>query len=63
MHSLDTGESPVLTVRIPPDLHAAIKAAAGPGRGAKARWLRRLLERETTGTACNCDTPRKAVRQ
>lgn len=60
MQSLDTGESPVLTVRIPADLHAAVEAAAGPGRGAKSRWLRSLLERETTDHTCKCATTRKA---
>lgn len=46
MHSLSKGESPILAVRVPRDLHAAIAALAGPGRGARTRWLRMVLERE-----------------
>ena len=62
MRSLNTGESPVLTCRIPADLHAAVKARAGSRRGDLSLWLRRLLERELDPTApCNCKT-REAVR-
>ena len=56
MQRLTKGESPVISARIPRELHAAVKAVAGPGRGATSRWLAALVEREmarisTTGDA------------
>lgn len=51
MHRLSTGESPVISARVPRELHAAVKAAAGPGRGAMARWVRALIEREMARSA------------
>lgn len=61
MQSLDTGRSPRINLRIPASLRAAIKAAAGSGRGDEARWVRRAIERELNQAACTCET-RKAVR-
>lgn len=61
MQSLDTGQSPRINLRIPATLRAAIKAAAGGGRGDEARWVRRAIERELNRTACTCQT-RKAAR-
>jgi hypothetical protein len=43
MQSLDTGVSPRLNVRLPGSLRADILRAAGPGRGAEARWVRQAL--------------------
>ena len=44
MQSLDSGDSPVLTCRVPAVLAARITEHTGPSRGAKSLWLRRVIE-------------------
>lgn len=44
MQSLDDGESPVLTCRVPAVLAARITAHTGTSHGARSRWLRRVVE-------------------
>lgn len=61
MQSLDTGRSPRINLRVPALMRAAILEAAGTGRGAESRWIRRAIERELSPAACTCQT-RKAVR-
>lgn len=43
MQSLDTGESPIITVRVAPELKRRV-VAAFPTRGTRSEWLRRVIE-------------------
>lgn len=45
MQPLDSGESPVLTLRVPRQMMARISRLAGTRRGDRAIWHRAVIER------------------
>lgn len=45
MKSLHTGESPVLTLRVPRPVMQKIRQLAGSDRGSRALWHRAVIER------------------